>query len=274
MKNSIKIIQALLLLALAFTTNAKDYGEIIDEIVVPLSSPNEKGLLRSKQIYGGITVTGYGGKEVIIKVFQKKKHYKIENKHGLKMIPNSSFNLEVEERDNTVYIKSKPHGGNSPVNLEIQVPHHFNLKLENINNGDTLVNNVSGELEISNINGSIALESISGSVTADTINGKLAASFKQVTKDADMAFSCLNHDIDISLPKGTGANIKAKTLKGNIYTGFEMEILESRMERENAYKKGRKQYGFEQWVKGKINGGGPVYSFSSLNGDIIIREKD
>ena len=269
-----KKIQVLILLALAFSGTGKDYGKVLDEVVVPLSFPNKIGQLNSSQIYGGITITGYEGKEVIITVHQKQKQYKIENKHGLKMIPNQSFNLEIGEINNVIEIKSRPHGGNPPVNLDIKVPYHFNLRLENINNGNTNVNNVSGELEISNINGSITLEGISGSVTADTINGRLKATFKQVENNADMAFSCLNHDIDISLPKGTKANIKAKTLKGNIYTGFEMAIQDSQIERESTHKNGKNKYGFDQWVKGKINGGGPTYSFSSLNGDIIIREMD
>jgi hypothetical protein len=263
-----------LLLTLSMMSSAKDFGKIIDEVIVPLSAPNKIGLLDSSQIYGGIRVTGYSGKDVVVIVHQRQKNYKVVKKNGLKMIPNLSFNLEIEENNNTVHIRSQPHGAPNPVNLEIKVPYNFNLRIKNINNGNTYVENVNGEIEVSNINGSITLKSVSGSITADTINGALLATIKEVGENANMAFSCLNHDIDITLPKNTKANIKAKTLKGNIFTGFEMAMDKNELGRKLAYKKDKNKYGFEQWVKGTINGGGPEYTFSSLNGDIIIREED
>jgi hypothetical protein len=262
------------LLSLTFISSANDFGKVIDEITIPLTSPNKPGLLKSSQIYGGIKVTGYAGKEVMIVVYQKQKSYKVVKKNGLKMIPNLSFNLEIEEENNTVNINSQPHGSPNPVNLEVKVPYQFDLIIKNINKGDTHIQNIEGEIEVSNINGNILLEAVSGSVTADTINGHLKATFSKVDSNANMAFSCLNHDIDISLPKGTKANIKAKTLRGNIFTGFEMEMEESGLSKHNEHAKNKSEYGFDQWVKGTINGGGSELVFNSLNGDIIIREQD
>ena len=269
-----KTLVTLLILTLAFTIHAKDFGKVIDEIIVPLSDPNNIGKLDSSQVYGGIRVTGYDGKEVVVIVHQRQKQYKVNKEKGLTMIPNNSFNLNIEEENNIVYIKSHPRGSNPAINLEIKVPYLFDLTITNINNGNTYVNNVAGEFEISNINGDITLESVSGSATLDTVNGTTTVSFNKIEANASMAFSSINHDIDITLPKETKANFKIKTLKGNIYTGFEMEMLKSTQQVNNSFKKGKHKYGIEQWVKGKINGGGPEYTFSSIQGDVIIRKKD
>ncbi len=271
---TMKILLSLILSISALSTTAKDFGEVLDEIVVPLSSPNTVGKLDSSQVYGGIKVTGYSGKEVVVIVHQRQKQYKMVKKNGLTMIPNNSFNLEIEEENNTVYITSRPRGSNPAINLEVKVPQHFDLKINNVNNGDIYVNNVEGEFEISNINGNIILESISGSVIADTVNGKISAVFNNVNKGASMAFSSINHNIDILYPKSTKANLRIKTIKGNIYTGFEMDVQKSKQESDNSFKKGKHKYGIHQWVKGKINGGGPEYSFSSINGDVTIRKQD
>ena len=269
-----KILLTTLLLVTTFHSSAKYFGEIIDEIVIPLSSPNKLGTLKSSQVYGGIRVTGYEGKEVIVVVHQRQKQYKVVKKHGLTMIPNNSFNLNIEEENNTVRINSHPRGSNPAVNLEIKVPKNFNLNIKNINNGNSYISGVNGELEVSNINGDVTLKSVAGSATIDTVNGKITADFITIDNNTNMAFSTVNKDIDITYPKDTKASVKIKTLKGNIYTGFEMNLIKSKQKADNSHKKGKHRYGIEQWVKGEINGGGPEYTFSSINGDVIIREKE
>ncbi len=269
-----KKLFTLVLIITSFTISAKDFGDVIDEIVVPLTSPNKPGKLSTSQVYGGIKITGYEGKEVIIIVHQRQKHYKVNKKHGLTMIPNNSFQLEVEENNNTVRVRSQPRGSNPAINLEIKVPMHFDIKTRNINNGNTFISNVIGEFEVSNVNDNVTLASVSGSATIDTVNGKITATFNKIDANANMAFSTINQDIDITYPKDTKANLKIKTLKGNIYTGFEMNLTKSDKKTDNTFKRGKHKYGIEQWVKGKINGGGPEYSFSSINGDVIIREKE
>jgi hypothetical protein len=269
-----KILLTTLLLATTFITSAKDFGKIIDEIVVPLSSPNKIGKLKSTQVYGGIRVTGYEGKEVMIIVHQRQRQYKVVKKHGLIMIPNNAFNLDIEEKNNTVMINSHPRGSNPAINLEIKVPKNFNLNINNINNGNSYISGVNGEFEISNINGDVTLESVNGSATIDTVNGKITADFITINANTNMAFSTINKDIDITYPKSTKANVKIKTLKGNIFTGFDMKLMKSKQKSDNSHSKSKHKYGIEQWVKGEINGGGPEYTFSSINGDVIIREQE
>ncbi len=53
-----------------------------------------------------------------------------------------------------------------------------------------------------------------------------------------------------------------------------LEKIKSKQKTNNSHKKDKHRYGIEQWVKGEINGGGPEYTFSSINGDVIIREKE
>ncbi len=254
------------------TTHAQDLGAVIDELSVPLSAPEKRGKLFVKQVYGSLNVSGYSGNEVLVTIRQKQNQYKMEKKNGLTKITNNSFNLEIEEDNNSVTVKSMPHGKGKPINLDIKVPYDFDLKLKSVNNGNTHVENINGELEVSNVNGNITLASISGTASADSSNGFVKVTFKAVDSNTNMAFSSINQDVDISLPKGTRANVKAKTIGGEILTGFDMIMDKNSVEIDKKYSENKYKLGFQQWVKGKINGGGSELILSTVNGDIVIRE--
>ena len=276
MLNNKFIYTALLATALFFqTTVSAQSEEIMEELVVPLSNPGERGHLTVSQIYGGVKVFGHNGKDVIVIAKQKSFKQKSEFKNGLRKINNNSMKLVIEETNNRVKVVSQHHSGNKPsLNLEIRVPYEFDLKLRNVNNGDSYVRDVRGDMEISNTNGSITLENISGSVLADTVNGSVAATFESIYENSDMAFSSLNQDVDITLPKNVKANIKAKTENGEILTGFDVDFERSPTVIEKDASKDTYKLKLEKWVQGEINGGGSEIQLKSLNGNILIRSAD
>lgn len=269
MKN-IKIAATLILMLIAFTTNAQETSTEL--FSVPLSNPNSSGKLIIQQISGSIDVVGYDGKEVIVKASfgNKKAHYKDDKeKDGLKRIENNSLKITAEEKDNVVQIINEQF--NKVTNLEIKVPKNFSLKLSTINNGNITVNGVNGEFEVSNINGEITMKNVSGSASVDTINGDIIVEFNSITNDANMAFSSLNGDLNVTFPSSLKANIKAKSDMGEIYTDFDMVVDKQKPEVNTDITSNTYKVKIEQWVRGKINGGGPEMFFKSFNGDIMIR---
>lgn len=265
MKN-IKTATTLILILIAFAINAQETSTELFSI--PLSNPSEPGRLEVGQISGSITVIAYEGKEVIVS-FGQKENKGSKTKNGLKRVENSSMAIGAKENNNVVEIINKQ--GNKTTNLEIKVPKNFSLKLRTINNGDISVTGVNGEMEISNINGHITLENISGSASANTTNGKVKVSFVSVTSNASMAFSSFNGDVEVSFPSSLKANIKAKSDMGEIYTDFDM-VMDTKdpVIRTNT-SSGTYKVELEQWVKGKINGGGPEMLFKNFDGDIMIK---
>jgi len=270
MKN-IKLL-LIAILVLPVLTNAQE--ESVQLFSIPLSSPNESGKLIVEQLAGSIDVMAYEGNEVIVKASfgNKKAHYKEKNeKNGLKRIQNSSLKIGAEEKNNVVQIINEQ--WNKATNLEIKVPKNFSLKLGTVNQGNIYVKGVSGELEISNVNGEITLEDVSGSASADTVNGDIEINFLSVTSGENMAFSSLNGDLEITFPKTTKANLKLKSEQGEIFTDFEMVTEKQKPIVDRNTSGGTYKVKIEQWVNGKINGGGPEMLFKTFNGDIIIRSK-
>ncbi len=270
MKN-IKLL-LIVILVLPMLTNAQE--ESVELFSVPLSNPGNSGKLIVQQLSGSIDVIAYEGNEVIVKASfgNKKEHYKDKSeKPGLKKIENSSLKISAEEKNNVVQIINEQ--WNKATNLEIKVPSNFSLKLGTVNKGNITVNGVKGELEISNVNGEITLTGVSGSASADTVNGDIKVNFLSVTDGASMAFSSMNGDLEVTFPKSVKGNLKLKSEQGDIFTDFEMAVDKQKPVVDKNSSGGSYKVKIEQWVNGKINGGGPEMLFKTFNGDIIIRLK-
>lgn len=253
----------------------EDRGMLREEIVIPLSYPNAIGTLEVNQIYGGMRVVGYEGKEVIVIAMQEKMNASAEKRDGLRKIANNSLALSAEESDNHVEVVARNHhnGNNKVMNLEIRVPRHFNLQLNSVNDGDIWVENVQGEMEISNVNDNITLTKVAGSAVVDSVNGLIKAEFTAVTPDSQLMFSSFNDDIDITLPASIAADFKLQTAYGDILTGFDVEFNTSDPVIEKASDEDSYRVTLEKWVTGTANGGGTEVVLKSHSGDLILRAK-
>ncbi|MDZ7717684.1 MAG: hypothetical protein U5K72_02545 [Balneolaceae bacterium] len=103
------------------------------------------------------------------------------------------------------------------------------------------------------------------------VNGDITASFNNIG-DNPMAFSNVQGDIDITLPSDAGVTAKMRSEWGEVYTDFQMEIDRSNRESIEAdtdvYR-----VSINNWITGRINGGGPEYMFKTLRGDIYLRKR-
>lgn len=267
---------SLLILCLSSLAHADDHEMFTEEVVIPLSQPGQSGTLEVSQIYGGVTVTGYDGQQVIIAAQQKRMKSSVNMKNGLRKIQNNSMALVAEERDNHVEVNSESHmyGNNQTMNLDIKVPKNFNLKLSGINNGYTIVNNVSGDFEISNVNNDITLNQVTGSAIVDTVNGEIKATYNQVSPDGRLVFTSFNGDVDLTLPRNIKADFKLKTFSGEIFTGFDVEFDSSKPVVKKSNDKRSYKVNVEKWVSGQANGGGTEVTLKSHSGDLIVRAQD
>ena len=279
MKNKQHMILALMAsLTVIFSPNifAQNKEKFTEEIVIPLSNPGQVGTLEVSQIFGGVKVIGYDGQEVIVTAMQRKMNSTKKMKNGLRKIENNSMALAAEESDNYVEVEAQNfgRGKHQSMNLEIQVPKNFNLKLSGVNNGYSVVENVNGEFEISNVNNDITLIGVSGSAVVDTVNGEVKATFNQVTPGSQMVLTSFNGDVDLSLPSDVKADFKLRTTNGDIFTGFDIEFDTSAPVVEKDSGKNSYKVKLEKWVSGAANGGGTEVILKSHSGDLIVRSVD
>jgi len=251
-----------------FTTQAQE----TERLTLELTDPGKPGTLHVNLVHGAIHVTGHIGKDVIVEVSggqpAKRRPPGEPAPDGLRRLDRRP-EVQAEEKGNRVTISaSHP---DQDLSLSIKVPQRFSLKLNTVNHGDIIVENVEGELEVSNVNGSIQLNQIAGSAVANTINGNLTATFRSVTPNTPMAFSTLNGKVDVSFPANLKASVKLKTDRGDLFTDFDLAATKSAPPRAEKTKGGATRVSLDNYTTGTINGGGPEILLKTMHGNIYLR---
>lgn len=252
----------------AFAQNAST-----EQLTVPLSSPGKPYSLKVQMVRGSIKVVGSASNEIQINATpraedERRNRQQVVN--GMKRIDSAgSFEVTAKEADNNVTVNTG--NPNKAVDLELKIPQDVKLKLGTVNGGEISVDNVSGQLEISNTNDKITLTNISGSVVANTVNGDITVTFSKVDTDAPMAFSTLNGDVSVTLPSGTKANLKMKSDNGEIFSDFDVVIDKTPQKTEKTSSAGMYKIKRDDWVYGKINGGGAEMMMKNMQGNLYLK---
>jgi hypothetical protein len=250
-----------------------------DKVTVPLSSPGQPATVKARLISGSITVTAGTGPQVVIESQEtgRDRGSRREDRNvppGMHRIDAGAHGFNVEEDHNVVTVV--PDFGGQGTNLTIQVPVNTSVELKTVNGGHIEVTGLSGNLDVENVNGPVTLKNVSGSVSASTVNGSLTVSLDRVTPDKPMSFSSLNGKVDVTLPADAKARLRIKTTNGAVYSDFDvkMEPDTSKPVVEDGRGQGGKfRIRMDRGVSGSINGGGPEYSFQTMNGTILIHKK-
>jgi Toastrack DUF4097 len=272
------IIYTAILILSAGALGAQTTGETVR---VPLTDASRPPRVHVHLLFGGLTVRGGGNtKEVVVEMRPKAGG----EMHEAPVPPNAAgmhrldlpgrSGLDVVEQDNVVNVKTTAWSHHS--DLVITVPRRSSLQLKTVNDGDIYVEQVEGEIDADSLNGKITMKSVSGAVVAHALNGPIAVRMDQIDTTKPMAFSTLNGDIDVTLPDNVRANVRMKTDNGEIYSDFDVKLESgSHIETSDTHDRqdGRYHVRIDRGLRGTINGGGPEYQFTSLNGQIFIRKK-
>lgn len=253
-------------------------NDVKEQLVVPLSEPGKPGTLRANLINGSIHVVGYNGKDVVIDIAStgnSRQRKRDENDDrgttGMKRInPGNPLDISAREKNNTINVEAN--SIQQSVDLTIKVPQQFSLRIGTINHGEITVENVNGELEVNNVNGGIELNNVAGSAVANTVNGAVKATFKSVNTDTPMAFSTLNGNVDVTFPASAKMNLKLKSDRGDVYTDFDIDVDKSQSRVNRTNQNGMYRVSIDEWVQGKVNGGGREIMMKNMNGNIYVRK--
>jgi len=284
------------LVLLGLMIGSTTFGQSTEQLTVPLSSPGKPYSLKVKLVTGSIKVAGYDGKDIIINAtprsdddkasktnsnfnininFRKGSNGEDEGskaaESGMKRISSAGgFEVTAKEADNTVTVNTG--NPNKAIDLDLKIPQDAKLKIGTVNDGEISVENVRGELEVTNVNEKITLTNISGSVVANTVNGDIVVTFNKLDTTAPMAFSTLNGDVKVTLPSDTKANLKLKSDNGEIFSDFDVVVDKTPGKIDKTSAPGMYKIKKDDWVYGKINGGGAEMLMKNMDGNIYIKK--
>ena len=242
-----------------------------EHIPVPLADASRPVTLSIHLLRGSIIVKGYSGREVLVDSKGGASREPETTHDGLHRIAGTGSDISIESENNKVSISSNGFRGTE---LTVQTPVNTSLNVKTLNAGEITIEGVSGDVEAQNLNGAVIVRNVSGSVVAHSLNGAVTVSMTSVKSGSPMSFSSLNGTIDVTLPANLAADFAMKTNHGEIYSDFDVKLKPSPkpVVEESGSKKGKYKVKTEGAVVGAVNGGGPEFKFTTLNGNIYIRK--
>jgi hypothetical protein len=155
--------------------------------------------------------------------------------------------------------------------FELQVPVDAALDLKTITEGEIRVSGVRGDFEVRNVNGGIEMNGLAGSGTVRTVNGPVVLEFVASPGGAS-EFVTVNGDVDVVFPGDLSADLQLTTRFGELWSDFEVSALPAPpVVRET--KRGKTILSRKGSMV-RVADGGPILSFETLNGDVLIRRHD
>jgi hypothetical protein len=156
--------------------------------------------------------------------------------------------------------------------FKIRVPRNISLELKTVNRSHISVEGTSGNFKISNVNGGIEMRDVEGAGSVHTVNGPVKVTFARNPVGAT-SFKSVNGALDITFRAGLNADVKMKTFNGGMYTDFPVTALPVA-----SIQPERREKGFV-WKSNRMTGvrigsGGPELSFDTLNGDVLIKNRE
>ncbi len=159
-------------------------------------------------------------------------------------------------------------------NFKVRVPRDLFLELRTVNDARILVEGTSGDYKISNVNGGIEMRDVEGSGSVHTVNGGVKVSYARNPKAAT-SFKSVNGTLDVTFRGGLNADARMKTMNGGLFTDFAVTTLPATS---TLAQPERRDGGFV-WKSNRMTGvrigsGGPELSFETLNGNVLIKNRE
>src|SRR5665213_778332 len=249
-----------------------------DKVTVPLTNPAQPATVKANLISGNITVTAGTGRDIIVTSSDGETGRRAARDAappGMTRIGGRP-GLDIVEDHNVVTVSAGSLTSRNGASLTIEVPVNTNLELRTVNGSAIDITGVNGDLEIENTNGSIKLTNVSGSVVAHTLNGGVTVSMDRITGNKPMSFTSMNGKVDVTLPADTKARLRLKSDNGSIFSDFDVKLeadSNKPVVEDTRNQNGKYKISIDKAVTGTINGGGPEYTFQTMNGNILIHKK-
>jgi hypothetical protein len=157
-------------------------------------------------------------------------------------------------------------------NFKVRVPRDVKLELRTVNDSHITVEGTAGDYMISNVNGPIEMKEVEGSGTVHTVNGGVKVLYARNPTGAT-SFKSVNGSLDISFRTGLNADVKMKTMNGGLYTDFDISTLPIASSPAE-YRNGKFVWSSRRMTGVRIGRGGPELQFETLNGDVMIKNRE
>ncbi len=247
----------LILFGLSTLTKAQEFKKKL------ANSSNQKVVVTISR--SEFKIIGYNGNEIAITASDyKKPPARAKGLHALynSSVDNTGIGLSVTGNGNEMDI-TKASGASAK--YVIKVPDKVWLVVNQANWGDSDidVSNVYGEIDVRAKDADVKLTNVAGPVIANSVSGDITVVTKSLNQSKPTAITSVSGVIDLTLPANTKANFNMRSITGEIYTDFNMDM---KNKEKNLHQIGG------NLIESTINGGGVVINLKTVSSNIYVRK--
>jgi len=157
------------------------------------------------------------------------------------------------------------------VQFEAVVPPGTIVDVGTVMAGRVDVRDVAGTVTASNVNGPVDVDGIQECESIESVNGKINVGFSR-SPAQNCNIETVNGDITLDVPAGTGMDVTLDLFNGEVVSELMAGPLDLAATVEQTTENGHRQYRIQKLTGLRLGAGGPIYSISSINGDVLIQK--
>ena len=271
----------LLLLANTAIANTVMAGERVEQsktwtetFPVTAGSPT----LNIENIWGDVRVRPGKTGEIVVTISERRSAP--DQERFDRSLETLKLNTEADDNGVAFYVGTEDrewHGRNRCRNcrvdyqFDVVVPVDTQLDVSTVNDGRIDVADVAGSVSAANVNGPISVSGMHGCEELNSVNGEVEVGFATPPGD-NCSIETINGDITLALPENSDFDLAMDLFNGRLVTQLPVDSLALPATVEHTEHNGRNQYKIAQQAGVRIGAGGPLFTISSINGDIRIQK--
>jgi hypothetical protein len=155
--------------------------------------------------------------------------------------------------------------------FDVVVPKGALVDVGTVMDGKIDVAGISGKVSASNVNGPISVSELRNCDEVESVNGKVNLSFASAPAQ-NCNIETINGDVTLAMPSGSGLDVAIDIFNGKIVSEFATDTYVVPAEVQYEESDGAHRYRIQQSAGLRLEGGGPTFTISSMNGDVRIRK--
>lgn len=230
---------------------------------------NQGGAIRIRNVSGDITIAGYDGSTVQVKVVKTGRDQDLVEVEDSSS--SSALDLKVKYRC-TNYC-------DAGLNFYVKVPRRLAVELDNISNasGDITIEDFVGVVRVRSASGNVRLRDVEGSLDASTASGdvqlinvigtdikgqsasgNVQAQLFQISPGASLRFNSASGDVRVAAPSLLDAQVTLSSTTGEVRTNFPLTVQTDR-------------YTSGQQARGTLGKGGSTLRATTATGTVFLQ---
>ncbi|QRR01126.1 DUF4097 family beta strand repeat-containing protein [Dyadobacter sandarakinus] len=153
------------------------------------------------------------------------------------------------------------------IKYTLKLPKNVAVLYQEVNwqGGKITIADMDGDLEVKTNGSDIVLTNVTGPVVANSTSGSVDVVFSSLSQAKPTSISVISGEVDVTLPAATKADMKLRSINGEMYTDFDLG--------KKSPAGGLSKVGGGSNIEGTVNGGGVEFTLNTISSNIYIRKK-